>query len=193
MRRQTFSKGDGAAVSFMPRSINRQLMKYNPRLLHVERARRDHQPMVEKMADRLRQLKGDLSYEAFGALAGVSAQSVQKWMAGGNVKDATLRKLLNSEHFKGRGITLEWIRYGDTIAATKAQEGGLSQLALEVARQWTELSEDRRDWFRDLIFTMRFVEKRFPAMRKGRPRGESYTNMELAFERDMRQLKLKLE
>lgn len=62
-----------------------------------------------------------------------------------------------------------------------------------MGRKWQSLSPDRQEWFRDLIFTMHFVEKRFPAMKKGRPKGESYSNLERAIEQDMRQLSLPLE
>lgn len=182
-------------ASFMDGIINRQLTDFNPRLLVPISTSGHHQPMVETMADRLRQLKGEMSLEQFGALAGVSATSAMKWLKGGNVKDATLKRLLSHEPFRGRGITVEWIRYGSQGLGLEepATSGtaGLSVLAIDIARKWMRLSEDRQEWFRDLIFTMHFVEKRFPAMRKGRPKGESYTNLEAAFERDMQQLLLK--
>jgi phage repressor protein C with HTH and peptisase S24 domain len=99
-------------VEVMARSINRQLTKRNRQLLHVEHPASDHQPMVETMADRLRQMKGDLSYEAFGELAGVTGQTVQKWMDGGGASDEVLERLVNSERFRGQAYTVPWIRYG---------------------------------------------------------------------------------
>lgn len=142
------------------------------------------------MADRLRQLKGEMSLDEFGALAGVSATSAMKWLKGGNVKDANLEKLVAKEPFKSRGVTIEWIRYGD---AGKGQKVDLSLMAQDIAQRWMGLSSDRQDWFRDLIFTMHFMETRFPAMRKGRPKGEHYSGFESAVEREMRQLKLEIE
>jgi transcriptional regulator with XRE-family HTH domain len=176
----------------MAASINRQLTKINPELLSRPKPLEHHQPMVDNdMAGRLKQLKGDLSYEKFGELAGVSATSVMKWMKGGNVTDASLRRLIAHEPYKSQGITVEWIRYGATKA--EATRGGLTMLAADVAEKWMQLSPERQDWFRDLIFTMHFMESRFPAMRKGRPKGEHYSGFETAVERDMQQLMLKLE
>lgn len=145
--------------------------------------------MVESVADRLRQLmeREQLSYEKFGAIAGVSAQAVQKWMKGGKIKSENVEPI--ARYFR---VSPAWILYGQhEIAGT--HDGDLSSLALDVARRWQDLSSERQDSFRDLIFTMHFIENRFPAMRKGRPKGESYDKLEAAFERDMRQLRLKLE
>jgi hypothetical protein len=99
----------------MAASINRGLIKHNPRLLAQAIRCAHHQPMVENqqtMADRLREMMGDMTYEAFGELAGVSAQAVQKWMNGGNLTDRTLERLLSSPPFRGSRYTKEWIRYG---------------------------------------------------------------------------------
>lgn len=69
----------------------------------------------------------------------------------------------------------------------------LPTLAQDIARRWMSLSPDRQEWFRDLIFTMAFMEERFPAMRKGRPKGETYSALERAIVEDMHQLKLKFD
>jgi transcriptional regulator with XRE-family HTH domain len=197
MARQTLSKAETAGVASMAASVNRQLMLVNPRLLHAEPWPVQHQPMVEQretMADRLKELKGNMSLEKFGALAGVSSTSAMKWLKGGDVKDSTLRKLIAHEPYKGRGITVEWIRYGDSAMESRATAAaGLSMMAIDIASRWMALSEERQDWFRDLIFTMHFMEVRFPAMRKGRPKGEHYRGFETAVEKEMRQMKLKLD
>lgn len=151
------------------------------------------------MATRLRNLKDSqaLSYEKFGEIAGVSAQSVMKWLKGGDAKEINLIKL--AKHF---GVNAAWIRYGDIDPKLLSAKGAagygeslilLSPIARDIAAKWNSLSADRQEWFRDLLFTTHWMEKRFPAMRKGRPRGESYDALEAAFERDFRQLKLKLE
>lgn len=77
--------------------------------------------MVETMADRLRELMGEMTYEEFGELAGVSAQAVQKWMNGGNISDKNLDALLKHPPFKKRRATKEWVRYG--AGATQRVEG----------------------------------------------------------------------
>lgn len=91
-------------------------------------------------------------------------------------------------------VTTAHLRGKDPLSALIGRgEDPLTPLAQDVGRKWQSLSPDRQEWFRDLIFTMHFVEKRFPAMKKGRPKGESYSNLERAIEQDMRQLSLPLE
>src|SRR6185369_3478622 len=181
MTRQTSSNGAGV---LMPRSINPELTEINCELLHVEHLRGHHQLMVEGMAKRLKKLQKDsgLSLDTFGDIAGVSAQAVQKWMAGGDVKEAHLVKI--AKYFK---TEVAWIRYGIDASAARNVDG-LSSLARAVAERWSTLSADRQEWFRDLIFTTSWMEQRFPAMRKGRPRGEHYDQLETAIEKDFRQL-----
>lgn len=140
------------------------------------------------MAERLLNLRDreHLTNQQFAEIAGVSLQAVHKWIKGGDVKQVVLERL--AKHFK---VKPSWIRYGDVGEfAADANGSDLSPLAVDVARRWMMLSPERQEWFRDLIFTLAFIEKRFPAMRKGRPRGESYDALERAFEHDMRQLKL---
>jgi phage repressor protein C with HTH and peptisase S24 domain len=78
---------------------------------------------AQTMGDRLRELMGDLSYEAFGELAGVSAQAVQKWLNGGNITDRSLERLLRHEPYRSRGVTKEWVRYGATPSVAGAAPG----------------------------------------------------------------------
>jgi transcriptional regulator with XRE-family HTH domain len=191
IRRQAFSKAGFST----PAIINCRLMRFNPQLLPQGVAAAHHQPMVEAMADRLRKLMKSqgLSYEKFGAIAGVSAQAVQKWFAGGDAKDGPLAKL--ATHFK---VTVAWIRYGDEKAKPSAREasanyGGLPPAAVDLVTRWMGLSPDRQDALREIIFTMHWVEKRFPAMTRARLKGYSYDELEHAFEKTLRQLKAKSE
>lgn len=66
---------------------------------------------------------------------------------------------------------------------------GLSFMAADIAKRWMELSPDRQDWFKDLLFSIHLMEERFPAMKKGRPKGEHYTSFEAAVVRDMEEQK----
>lgn len=78
------------------------------------------------------------------------------------------------------GVSASWLEHGDAEVAGVAQPaqqelaGTLSALAIDVAKRWEALSDERREWFRDLIFTVSYVEERFPEMRKGAPRGANY-------------------
>jgi transcriptional regulator with XRE-family HTH domain len=188
--RQTRSKGVGGK-SLIDRRINRWFKKINSRLLHGALEFAQHQPMVdtpphETMADRLREMAEGLSLEEFGALAGVTAQAALKWLKGGNVKDATLAKLVSHPRFNGTGWTVEWVRYG-TMPGKTAAPKELSMMAIDVARRWMALSAERQDFLRDLIFSMSFMESRFPAMKKVRPKGEHWAGFESALQREMAQ------
>ena len=91
-------------------------------------------------------------------------------------------------------VTTAYLRGKDPLSLLIGRgEDALSPLAQDIGRKWQSLSAERQELFRDLIFTMHYMEKRFPAMKKGRPKGESYTNLERAIEQDMRQLSLPLE
>lgn len=106
-------------------------------------------------------------------------------------KEKTLRAV--ADYF---GVTTDQLRGFAAPAggpSAKHSREQLPALAHDIAKRWLALSPERQEWFRDLIFTMAFMEERFPAMRKGRPRGESYAHLEQAIETDMRQLKLKLD
>lgn len=105
-------------------------------------------------------------------------------------KEGTLRLL--ADFF---GVTTDQLRGFATAEATPARYGReqLPALAHDIAKRWLSLSADRQEWFRDLIFTMAFMEERFPAMRKGRPKGETYAALERAIVQDMHQLKLKFD
>jgi transcriptional regulator with XRE-family HTH domain len=177
-----------AVDASMAGSINRELISINPQLLPPPGAPGHHQPMVETMAKRLRQLvkREGLSLEKFGDLAGVSATSAHKWLNGGDVKEANVKKL--AAHF---GVTPAWIRYGQQ-AAIEAHEAvdkyspGLPATAIEVATRWMTLSTERQDALREIIFTMSYIESKFPSMRRSRPSGESYDSIETAFEKDLK-------
>lgn len=107
------------------------------------------------------------------------------------VRDSAMSKYA-SALAAGFGVTLEQLFNGDDPADPNKKKGGpaeptrqppvpgtLSALAIDVARRWEALSDERREWFRDLIFTVSYVEERFPEMRKGAPRGANYPSWEV--------------
>lgn len=147
--------------------------------------------MVDTMADRLRKLMGDppMSYEKLGAIAGVTAQAVQKWMNGGEVKEAGLRKI--ADHFR---VSPAYLRYGidaphpnlNKVRENNAQYSSeLSAQAIELARLWMSLSEDRKGYVRDLVQITSYTESRFPFLRRGIPATVSYAKFEVACEEDI--------
>lgn len=143
------------------------------------------------MAARLKLLmdsKG-LSLEQFGALADVTAQAAQKWMTGGELKEESILKL--AEKLK---VSPAFIRYGIEAPHPNLQRamennakysGDLSHTAIEVARLWMSLSEDRQDYIRDLVQITAYTESRFPFLRRGIPSTPSYAKFEVGCEEDM--------
>jgi hypothetical protein len=119
------------------------------------------------------------SQAAFAAEIDETKQTITNWRKRGIPLHAVAKVAARM------GWTYE--KYMDAAAgkAPVREDGALSLLARDIALRWMELSPDRQDWFRDLIFSMHFMEARFPAMKKGRPRGESYSGFERAVERDM--------
>jgi transcriptional regulator with XRE-family HTH domain len=193
-----------AAAGFMARIINRQLMFINSRFLPTDAGPAHHQPMVDKaMASRLKQLMADtgLSRPQIAELAEVSTTAVMKWMKGGNVTDATLRKLVSKEPLKSRGITVAWIRYGDTQTELpivgESVPSYLTPEAVNVARIWMHLSPGRRAKFFEEMAWANFFESKFPPYRLGIANIASHDkftkSVEADWEKMMRQAKLPLE
>ena len=129
-----------------------------------------------------------LSYEKFGAIAGVSPQAVLKWMNGGEVKEAGLRKI--ADRFK---VSPAYLRYGidaepnlNKVREKNAKYADeLSNQAIEVARLWMSLSEDRKGYVMDLVQITAYTESRFPFLRRGIPATTSYAKFEVACEEDI--------
>lgn len=116
-------------------------------------------------------------------------------IANGSTKEPKVASLrILADYF---GVRPDQLRdFGTTANEAEPARYGREQLpalAHDIAKRWLSLSSDRQEWFRDLIFNMAFMEERFPAMRKGRPKGESYTALEKALVQDMHQLKLKFD
>lgn len=55
--------------------------------------------------------------------------------------------------------------------------------ALQVAAAWSRLSPEHQAWARELIYILSTVDSRFPWLRRGRPKGETYEQ----YERNMEQ------
>lgn len=72
----------------------------------------------------------------------------------------------------GKGTMLHALagRAAEHVAAYEA----ISVDAQQIAIAWSELSPDRREFFRELIFIEASLEKRAPWMRRGRPKNETY-------------------
>lgn len=67
---------------------------------------------------------------------------------------------------------------GEATALTAREGPPLSEEAIEIARVFEGAQPQTRDMIRDVVYMFAFVDKRYPWMRRGRPKGESYTNYE---------------
>lgn len=57
--------------------------------------------------------------------------------------------------------------------------------AREIAIAWSKLSPGMQEVFRELLFVHAFIEKKYPWLRKGKPKGAGYDNWERHQEQNM--------
>lgn len=57
--------------------------------------------------------------------------------------------------------------------------------ALEIAKVFSKLSPQTQEMFRELLFMYSAVDKFYPWLRRGRPKGESYSSYERRLEQNM--------
>lgn len=72
-----------------------------------------------------------------------------------------------------------------TLAAREPSAEDLSPEALEVARVYSRLQPQTREQMRELLFIFSAIDKHYPWLRRGRPRGESYDQFEARHEQNM--------
>jgi transcriptional regulator with XRE-family HTH domain len=178
------------AVNAFAHNLVARPSRHDNALMHKRKTKRET-PLAKLMAAYNN--GAGISDNALAKLTGLSQPTVSRQAAGGvtNAKSHVVNKL--ADFF---GVSAAVLRGEEPIKATERAGqpyADLTPLAMDIARRWMALSPDRQEWFRDLIFTIHFFEERFPALKKGRPKGESYTNFERAAERDIRQLKLELD
>lgn len=98
-------------------------------------------------------------------------------------------------------VRLAWLRDGEGPKAhgqpgTEVRERPaapyLSEEALEIARIWSSLPEERKECFRSLMALEAVVANRYPWLMFGRPKSESYRHYEERVERDILRLTAKL-
>lgn len=188
-------RSSSGVLASMNRIMNRRLIAVNCELLPPAMAVVDHQRMVDSLAARLRQIKGEMSLADFGDLAGVSAQAADKWLKGGNVTDKNLAALADK-----CGVTVQWLRYGNAIRkpGSPKDSGDLTNEAVEVARAWMRLPEYKRRGYAQGIMVDAAVVDVFPelerAMRAAATATDpAYHRMTEGFRRARDQLKRQLE
>lgn len=92
------------------------------------------------------------------------------------------------------GVNADWLASGrgsmlDGIEHTRAEQlratyDALSDEAKQVAIAWSNLSPDMQASTREILFMLATAEKRYPWLRRGRPKGESYADYERRMEQN---------
>lgn len=89
------------------------------------------------------------------------------------------------------GVDPNWLSSGqgqmlrvDAAKQPEAAYAALSTEAREVALAWSRLSLELQGWLREIIFMLATVEKKYPWLRRGRPKGESYDQYERRVEQN---------
>ena len=101
------------------------------------------------------------------------------------------KKARGSKHTAGIarvcGVDANWLASGDgRMLANMAREpaaayDALSDDARQIASAWSRLSSEHQQWIKELIYLFATVNQRFPWLRRGRPKSETYN----AYERRM--------
>ena len=83
------------------------------------------------------------------------------------------------------GVDPDWLatERGTMLPAPGARQpdagyAAITDEAREVAIAWSKLSVEVQGWMRDIIFMLAACESKYPWLRRGRPKGESYTQYE---------------
>lgn len=117
-------------------------------------------------------------------LTGATKGLIGQWINGpAKTMSYTHAKPISAKY----GYALEWLMQGkepkldkrDALTVREpAAEYGLKADALEVARLWSQLAPHTAMWIRDLIYITHLGETRYPWLRRGRPKGETYAQWE---------------
>jgi transcriptional regulator with XRE-family HTH domain len=156
----------------------------------------------EAFGRRLREAMGDLGHGSTRAKSGVDvgplvkAATVTREMARRYVNGAAIPETNKIAAIaKYLGVRVAWLRDGEgakhAVQAAKEQSGPytvLSEEALELARVWSLLPDDRRALFKDVIFSSAVVHGLLPWLRTHRPASSSYAEFERAVQRDFARL-----
>jgi len=126
-----------------------------------------------------------LSQSALASRLGVKQQAVQYLE---NPKKAAQASRYTSAIARHCGVSAEWLESGtgamlgapaaNTVAEPTAKYHAPSAEAKQIAEAWMLLSPDAQAWMRDLIYILSITERKYPWLRRGRPKSESYDQFE---------------
>jgi hypothetical protein len=92
-------------------------------------------------------------------------------------------------------VRVAWLRDGEgvkhaaqTLEQRSSHYGDISDEALEVARVWALLPEQRRQMFKDVIFTCAVAHRLLPWLRTHSPKSISYADFEKGVQQDFAKL-----
>lgn len=153
---------------------------------------------MPNFSERVRRARGyaKLSQAALAARLGVKQQAVQ-------YLESPKNKASGSKHTnaiaQACGVSADWLASGKGPAPDEtrlearqaaAPYGALSPDAIAVAEAWMKLSTDTKSWTRDVVFMLAAAERKYPWLRRGRPKSETYDEFERRMEQNFSALKV---
>lgn len=152
-------------------------------------------------SDRVRKAReyAQLSQTGLAQILGVKQQAVQYLE---NPKNAARGSRHTAAIARACGVSDEWLETGRGAMITGSVPGlgvrehepphypGASGEALQVAAAWDKLSPNAQEWMRDMIFIVATAERKYPWLRRGRPKSETYDEFERRMEQNFAALKV---
>jgi transcriptional regulator with XRE-family HTH domain len=127
--------------------------------------------------------------------SGVSQKTISKIERGDQDSSTQIVQLA-----RACGVSADWLATGQgamlgahEVREPLAEYRGLSRDALEIARMYSQLTPERREWFRNLMALEAIVTKHYPWLMFGRPKKESYDEYERRIERDLLRIAARLQ
>lgn len=157
-------------------------------------AKRLVEAMIDAKLHSPRNAKSKVNVGPLAKAAGTTREMARRYVEGKALPDPN--KLPSIARFLE--VKLPWLRdgegpkrAGEQVAGGQAQaahdiaaEPYMSEEAREIAQIWSNLPDERRQWFRDLMVLEAVVSKHYPWLMFGRPKAESYREYEKRVEHD---------
>lgn len=149
--------------------------------------------VVDSFARRLKKARehAELSQAALARLLSLKPQAIQyleneKNAARGSRHTVAIARLCRVDaHWLSTGKGTMLLEKSQIAAQERAAYDILPPEAIEVAKAWSKLSAANQEVFRAMLFVHAAIDQRYPWLRRGRPRSETYADFEKRIEQNM--------